>query len=281
MIYIVVPTYNRVKTCNDFVNNLYSQTYQDYHLILVDHGKTKTKITGEKITTIESDVNGWAKAVNIGLRYILKLKELSDDDLVLMINDDVTIPKDYFERIIQSHLEKPDAILGTCCIDKNTNKTLRVAIKLNRKKAKHVYLYQKINVDEIKDNYIESDVLTGKGTIIPVSVLKKIGLYNEERLPHYKADHELIWRAKKMGYPVYTSKKMRLYTLSDQKTANGKEPFLKTVKFLYFDMRSTINIRDCYRYAMLAYKWPYSWYFFILNFLRNTIGMLIDYFRTK
>lgn len=281
MIYIVVPTYNRVDTCNAFIKYLQSQTYQDYYLVLVDHGKTKTGISGEKITVIESDVNGWARAINIGLNHILSLDNVKDDDLILIINDDVILPNDYFENIIRSTQEKPNSILGTCCIDKNTNLTLRVAIKLNKFKAKHIYLYQNIDVDTIEKDYIESDVLTGKGTIIPVSILKKIGVYYEEMLPHYKADHELIWRAKQMGYPVFASTKMRLFTLSDQKTANGKESFIQTVKFLFFDMRSTINVRDWYRYAKLAYKWPYSWYFFVLNFIRNTLGMIVDYIRTK
>lgn len=279
MIYIVVPTYNRVETCLHFVEDLNRQTYQDYHLVLVDHGKTKTGIEGEKITRIESDVNGWARAINVGLRHILSVS--NEKDSVLIINDDVLLPTDYLFNISESIKEKPGAILGTCCIDQNTKKNLRVAIVLNRLKAKHIYLYQKKTEDELPDGFLESDVLTGKGTVIPVQVLKKIGIYAEDKLPHYKADHELIWRAKNAGVPVYASTIMRLYTLSDQKKASGKEPFFQTVKFMYTDMRSTLRVRDWWNYAVLAYPKPYALYFFCVNFLRNTAGMIIDYIRSR
>lgn len=279
MIYIVVPTYNRINTCLHFVSDLEKQTYQDYHLVLVDHGKIKTGIEGVKITRIESDVNGWARAINVGLSYVLSVA--GEKDVVLIINDDVLLPDDYLCNISESIKEKPGAILGTCCVDQNTKKNLRVSIILNRLKAKHIYHYQNMLETELPVGYLESDVLTGKGTVIPISVLNKIGIYAEEKLPHYKADHELIWRAKKAGIQVYTSTRMKLYTLSNQKKASGKEPFGQTVKFMYFDMRSTIRVRDWWNYAMLAYSKPYALYFFCLNFMRNTVGMIIDYVRTR
>lgn len=279
MIYIVVPTYNRIKICLNFVSDLEKQTYQDYHLVLVDHGKMKTGIAGGKITRIESDVNGWARAINIGLRYVLSVA--NEKDVVLIINDDVLLPDDYLYNISESIKEKNGAILGTCCIDQNTKKSLRVSIILNRLKAKHIYCYKSMLETELPVGYLESDVLTGKGTVIPISVLNKIGTYAEEKLPHYKADHELIWRAKKTGIQVYASTYMKLYTLSDQKKPSGKEPFGQTLKFMYFNMRSTIRVRDWWNYAMLAYSKPYALYFFFLNFMRNTVGMIIDYIRTR
>ena len=282
MIYIVVPTFNRVEICHHFIEDLRKQTYQDYYLVLVDHGKRKADVADtDKIKVLNSDVNGWAKAVNIGLRYILDNIVTQENDHILIINDDVILPIDYLESIVVSCEQKPKAILGTCCIDRNTKKTLRVAIKLNKVKAKHLYLYQNIDENDLPTGYIESDVLTGKGTVIPISIIKDIGIYNEEKLPHYKADHELIWRAKKAGYDVYASTAMKLYTFSDQKTASGKESLKQTIKFFYFDMRSTIKIKDWWNYAVLAYSKPYAIYFFLLNFARNTAGMMIEYIRTR
>ena len=279
MIYIVVPTYNRVEICKHFISDLRKQSFQDFHLVLVDHGKIKTGIEGEKIARIESDVNGWARAVNVGLRFVLE--KASEKDSVLIINDDVILTEDYLWNINESVREKPGAILGTCCIDQNTKKNLRVAIRLNRIKAKHIYLYQKRTEDELPNGYIESDVLTGKGTVIPIEVLKKVGIYAEEKLPHYKADHELIWRAKKAGVLVYASTRMRLYTLSDQKKASGNDPLWQTLKFMFTDMRSILRVRDWWCYANLAYSKPYALYFFAVNFLRNTIFMMVDYIRTR
>ena len=280
MLYIVVPTYKREAVCRHFINDLYSQTNQNYHLVLVDHGRNRVDINDTNITLLHSDVNGWARAVNVGLRHVLMVCNKSKD-YVLIINDDVILSDNYIQSIYDSIAEKPNAVLGTCCIDQNKNLTLRVAIRLSRLKAKHIYLYQNIAPSKIRDEYIDSDVLTGKGTVFPLSILDKIGIYNEEKLPHYKADHELVWRARKSGFKVYASTKMQLRTLSDQKTASGKERFLSNVRFLYFDMRSTMRIKDLWNYSILAYKFPFSLYFFIMNFLYNNIGIFITYFKTR
>lgn len=284
MLYIVVPTYNRVEICKRFIDDLSRQTFQGYKLVLVDHGRIKVQIENEiephKIKLITSDVNGWARAVNIGLRYVLK-DSIDINDHVLIINDDVILSKQYLTTVDESIKEKPLAVLGTCCVDKIKKVTLRVSIKLSKLQAKHIYCYQYINPQELPQGFIESDVLTGKGTVFPVRILRKIGIYAEDKLPHYKADHELVWRAKKKGFEVFLSTKMQLLTLSDQKTANGKESLISTFKFLYFDLRSTMKLKDWWNYARLAYSLPYAIYFFIMNFLRNTIDILITYYRTK
>lgn len=282
MIYIVVPTFNRPKTCLHFVKDLYTQSFTDYLLVLVDHGSQKVAgLVDDKIIHLFSDVNGWARAVNVGLRYVLS--RAGKGDSVLIINDDVLLEDDYLESVSCAHQMCPDAVLGTCCIDQRTNMTLRVAIRLHRLKAKHLYLYQNKDASFLDSlpAFIDSDVLTGKGTVFPVPVLLEVGIYNEEKLPHYKADHELVWRAKKKGYGVYACTRMRLRTLSDQKRADGKEPFLKTVKFLFFDMRSTMRLKDWWNYARLAYSFPYALYFFMMNFIYNTVAMIITYIRTR
>lgn len=284
MLYIVVPTYNRIEICKHFLKDLSHQTYQDFKLVLVDHGKNKVNLNNEldpnKIKLIISDVNGWARAVNVGLRYILEDSH-NINDHVLIINDDIILSNDYLAKVAESITEKPDAVLGTCCIDKNKNLTLRVSIKLNRLKAQHIYCYQYINPDQLPLGYIDSDVLTGKGTVFPVEMLRKIGIYAEDKLPHYKADHELVWRAKKNGYDVFSSTKMQLLTLSDQKTANGKESLWETFRFQYFDFRSVLKIKDWWNYAKLAYSFPYAIYFFVMNFLRNNVHILVTYYRTR
>ena len=79
----------RINGFNILFMYLNQQVFNGYTLVLVDHGQKKTGIKdSEKIKVIFSDVNGWAKAVNVGLRYVLN-QDLQDDDCVLIINDDV------------------------------------------------------------------------------------------------------------------------------------------------------------------------------------------------
>lgn len=281
MIYIVVPTFNRVEICNQFIEYLNQQVFNGYTLVLVDHGQKKTGIKdSEKIKVIFSDVNGWAKAVNVGLRYVLN-QDLQDDDCVLIINDDVVLREDYLKKVNDIVKEKPKSIVGSCCIDKRNNKILRASIVLNKYKALYIYHYQGLDASVLSSDYIESDVLTGKGTIIPINILKEIGIYEEEKLPHYKADHELVLRAKKRGFDVIVAPELKVYTLSDQREPKADDTIKDLFKFFYFDMLSTIRIKDWWYFAILSYPFSYAIYFFLINFIRNTMGMLYMYWKRR
>lgn len=281
MIYIVVPTYNREVICKKFVAMLEKQTFQDYKLILVDHGKHKVDLyENEKIKVIKSDVNGWARAVNVGLKYILTISQ-NVDDIVLVINDDVYLENNYLSKIEECINEKPNSIIGTCCINKKNNKTLRVSIKIDKIKAKNIYLYKGIDFNSIPDGYLESELLTGKGVVIPVDVFKCIGLYNEEKLPHYKADHELIWRAKKSGISVYVTNKLILYTYADQKRVKSTETYLENMKKMFFSMTSTYNLKDLVNYSFVSFDNIYAIYYILLNFFRYILFNTADYFKAK
>lgn len=124
-------------------------------------------------------------------------------------------------------------------------------------------------------------MLTGKGVVIPVDVFKCIGLYNEEKLPHYKADHELIWRAKKSGISVYVTNKLILYTYADQKRVKSTETYLENMKKMFFSMTSTYNLKDLVNYSFVSFDNIYAIYYILLNFFRYILFNTADYFKAK
>lgn len=281
MLYILVPTYNRVDVCKSFIRQVYEQTDTHFKLIIVDHGQEKVKIDDENIVFIESDVNGWARAVNVGLRYILRNADDIDSSYVLVINDDVELPVDYIERIKRSINENPSSVIGSYCIDINDNKILRGSIKLNKLKAKFMYADKNKTLDQIENKIKDSHVLTGKGVVFPCSLLSKYGIYAEEKLPHYKADHELVWRMHKKGVNVIVSKEMYLYTVSDQMSVDIKMSLLKNYRKLFFKMTSIYNLKDLFKYSILSFGYFYGIYFFVRNFFRYVLFILLKYVRTN
>lgn len=54
-----------------------------------------------------------------------------------------------------------------------------------------------VNNDEKLSEFYGTDSLSGKGVLIPVYVIKKIGNYRWEKLPHYYGDIEYTIREKK------------------------------------------------------------------------------------
>jgi GT2 family glycosyltransferase len=47
-------------------------------------------------------------------------------------------------------------------------------------------------------------IVGGRGAVLPAEVLARNGLFDEECLPHYGADHDFYLRARKRGIALYT-----------------------------------------------------------------------------
>ena len=46
-------------------------------------------------------------------------------------------------------------------------------------------------------DYVQSDLLTGRGTLIPITAFKTYGVYDAGRFPHYAADEDFSLTCKK------------------------------------------------------------------------------------
>lgn len=282
MLYIVVPTYDREKIFYDFIRQLEMQTVKDYRLIVVDHGLKKTNYRNEQTVVIESSVNGWTYAINLGIRYVLEKEDVSIEDHIMVINDDVLMENDYLEMTLKAISENPNSCIGSCCYDWNTLETLHVNMIFNKLKASFEYHNKGIALKELKFPYYASDVLKGRGTVWPIKVLKEIGIYNEKKLPHYRADHELAWRAKRSGYNVCVSKNMVLGAVLDSPHKIDKEKGVwENYNNIFKNMISVKNTKDLWNYAFCSFGIPYALYFFGVNWLRYHIFFIVDYMKEK
>lgn len=99
---IIVPVYIPDEECamkNDrFFRSLQEHTQMHYQLIVVDNGSKAGRLAGPGIPPLDILVNkpqpiGYARAVNIGLA-------LADCDLVVVVNNDITLVPGWLEGMI-------------------------------------------------------------------------------------------------------------------------------------------------------------------------------------
>lgn len=277
MLYIVVPTFNRKEIFMKFINQMKAQKNQNWKLIVVDHGINKTKYREEKATVIESNINGWSYAVNIGLRYILNELNAKNDDHIMLINDDVLIEEDFIDIAYKIIREKPFSCIGSVCYDWNSKLTLHVNMTLNKIRADYEYRNKSIHLNKIKDEFYNSDVLKGRGTIYPVEVFRKLGLINEKKLPMYRADHEMACRAKLNGYEVCVYGKWTVGAVLDSpKRIDFRLSFKENYNNLFKSMLSVQNTKDLWNYSHCCFSLPYGVYYYLVNWLRtHTIFVLL------
>lgn len=225
---IIVPVHNRVEFTKKFIKCLKNNSYKEWTLFIVDDGSTdgtdkmlehvSVKIDPEAqvamdvmaIYRLKGDGNWWwTKSVN----RVVKIALRSGAQLILTQNNDVEIPADYLECMMEAHHIKPNAIITAPIFDLNTGVCLPYGGGVRR----DWIMAKDIKLPEIKaDDIISSGNKTGnkneiwrelthcggRGCLIPAEVFREIGLYDEKKLPQYQADDDITFRAANHGFPI-------------------------------------------------------------------------------
>ena len=265
-IYIVVPVYNRKAFTRSFLECLARQTFRQFVTIVVDDGSSDG--TGEMIKRDFTDVRllrgdgnlWWTGAINMGLEHALALA--SDGDAVLIINDDLEIDPGYLETLHGVSAANPRTLIGSVVVDiERPDLIADGGWTVNWWTAKFRKVNENRSLSEFPPGYA-SDVsmLTGWGTLVPVEVFRRIGLYDSKHFQQC-GDTELTVRAKNAGYRLIVS--------------------YQAIVKLHVNASDTVNVSGCYsvkdlkRYffgiksnCRLKYRW-----FFNVNTARNPLAL--------
>lgn len=267
-IYILLPVHNRREITLRFVESLLGQTYEKYHLILIDDGSTDgteqmVRERVKKLTVIKGTGDWWwAGALQQGLN-ILKSQGMSPSDIVLIINDDTEFDDNFLETGVALLKGKARTLLLAHCYDRATRKFDNAGIHLNWRhfKIEHAGTQERINC------------LSTRGLFMLAADLFEIGGFYPRLLPHYLSDYEFTHRAFNMGMKLITDPKLYLWTVDNSAGNRGPESEpLKAFLTKYFSKRSASNPLYWSSFIALACPWPWkvSWW------LRIWKGALID-----
>jgi GT2 family glycosyltransferase len=207
-VYIVFPVHNRIEETKAFLASLARQTVDDYRLVICDDGSTDgtadyiAKHYPDVIVVAGTGQLWWTAGINRCVRYVLSHCE--DSDYILTLNNDTTLPADYIRQKLERAGQYPDTIIGSLCVyADNENMIETSGYVMNFKKCRGERLTRPGEIrGERHRGVAEVTHLPGKGVLLPVRVFRDIGLYDEENLPQYHADTDLVLRAHKAGYKV-------------------------------------------------------------------------------
>lgn len=211
MIYIIIPVFNRWHYTNACLQSLVKQTYTAYKIIVVDHGSTdntsqhiKNNYPNVLVLTGNSSM-WWAAATNLGVKKAMELST-SANDLVLTLNNDLEVSENYLNALLKTYENNQPCFVGSTSVNINQpNHVVYVGTYWNSFTAKYTspievkFPYQKL-VDS--NQFLPSDMLTGRGTLIPLKAFNDLGLYDVQNFPHYMADEDFALRGKKAGYKI-------------------------------------------------------------------------------
>lgn len=286
MIYIIIPVFNRKALTRGCLKSIEKQRFRDFCTIVVDDGSTDgtAQMIRDEFPTVEvvrGDGNlWWTGATNLGINYLKDSGRLVKDDFVLTLNNDLEVDDDYLEKIARYSGVYPHAILGSVSVDIARGDWMdfcgvswnQVTAKYKLKAKRYSNSYQQLfNKKQVED----SDLLLGRGTLVPTRVFDEIGLYDFENFPHYAADEDFTLRAKRKGWKLLIPTDVIVRSYINETGANLEAVSLSRDYFrrLFFSMRSPLNITTRYRWAMKNTRLKFL--YFVIEYLRIVVSLLL------
>lgn len=278
MIFIVIPVYNRWEFTKDCLDSLFVQSYKEYKVIVVDHGSTDDTTDNIKkfydwVILLKGDSSlWWSGAVNLGVRYALE----RGANYILTLNNDLTVEKDYIKTMIDCAELDDKVLVGSVSLNIDSREQVAFAgVKWSRFTARYSpAVLLKLPYSELKKSHqtISTDLLPGRGTLIPTSVFHRIGLFDDHLFPHYGADEDFSLRARKAGYALKVNVAAVVYSHVNEtglkSGTNNKSNIIQSLT----SIRSPLKLKTRWAWARRHGHIPLL--YFILDLTRITKSLI-------
>ena len=237
-IHILLPVHDRKEETNKFIKNLKQQTYENYHLVLIDDGSTDG--TAEmalaelpQTTVIKGQGKWWwGGSLHQGYKW-LKEHKLPINDIVLIINDDVTFEPDFLQKAVALLSANPRTLFLAKSYSQETGEFLDGGTHVDLK-----YL----RFEQNPEDGSKINCLSTRGLFFKVGDFLEIGGFHPVLVPHYGSDYEFTLRAHRKGFALKVPDELKVYL--NEKTSwaqdRAQEPLWNFLK-LFFSKRQPCN----------------------------------------
>ncbi len=254
--YLIVPVHNRKTITISFLHKLKRQTIKNYITVVIDDGSKDG--TGKEIIKRFPDIRlikgdgswWWSKSINKGCEYAIR----NGAKNVILLNDDTRFDEDYLEKLLEHGKNNPESVIGSILLtDEQKPKVFFSGsyksgwvIKTKKRHLKRFQPYNKHLTTGLKPS-IE---MTGSGLLIPTSVFKIVGFFDDQVFPQYWADLDFVRRANRKGISTYICFDTATYTniaCTGKGASFVKQPF-GGFFMAFFNKYSRNNILQTFRF---------------------------------
>ena len=270
-VFVVIPVFNRLKFTLSCLGCLRAQTYPALRIIVVDGGSTDGTVATLRCEHPEVEVlEGerelwWAGAMHLGIERVLA-ESRNDADMLLMMNNDTSIEPSYVETLVRVSRETGAAVGGLIVDSHDPSRVLDAGEFIDWQ----TYSFPvKTSVKPGETLCDRVDVLPGRGSLVPLRMIRVSGNLDCKAFPHYIADYEFFARLRRHGFPLVVTYEARIAAHIEE---TGIMPTRRSLTLrqawdILFSRKSMQNVRDHLRFiercappeAVASLKFRFLW----------------------
>jgi len=283
-IFVVVPCFNRKDVTLTCLEYLAAQTRGPDLVVVADGGSsdgTPEAVLAAHPNTVvlrAPEEYWWAGSMAQGIDHVLSLTP-DDDDLLLMMNDDTVLPPDYIE-VMARVCRREWAAVGAVVVDAE-RPSLVLSAGVNIDWPRYGFPVRK---DPPPPGTLrEVDVLPGRGSILPIAMIRAAGNVDYRHFPHYVADYDFFLRVAKAGFRLGVTGDTWIasHTKMTGIVASARPTGWKAAWQQAFSRRSMVNLGDHCRFVLRhAPGWALKLRL-VTMIVRHRLKMMFDFRRDQ
>ena len=257
IVFVVIPVFNRLALTRKCIHLLLRQTYRPIRIIVADGGSTdetpaaiRREFLAVTVLTSSREL-WWAGAMAMGVEYVLRISA-DAGDFILMMNNDTEFDENYVATLVRVSQQR-NAAVGALTVDARDPGSILDAGEFVDWWSYSFPVKTEVQPGEVFFDGV--DVLPGRGSLVPISIVRQVGNIDSERFPHYIADYEYFARVKRHGFRLGVTYETTLKsdpTTTGMAARAGENRSLWQSAKLLLSRRSMNNFLDHYRFIGAA-----------------------------
>lgn len=251
-VFVVIPVFNRWKHTEACLVALQAQSYHPIKVIVVDGGSTdgtpKLLRDGWPTVTVIDGVGElwWAGAMWHGINFVL-CQDPAEDGFLLMMNNDTLVEPRYIDTLVRTSQTTGAAVGGLIVDSQDVSHILDAGEFIDWRNYEFTV---KTTVMPGEKSCGDVDVLPGRGSLVPLRMIRSVGNVDADTFPHYIADYEFFCRLKSRGFSLLVTYEAQVLSYVEE---TGIAPTKQLRSFpqmweVLFSRRSMSNCRDHWRF---------------------------------
>lgn len=275
MIYILVPTFERVEETKSFLISLQESIKIDYLVLIIDDHpdnvmpKEIKENKNIKILTPKNEL-WWVGSINLGIKTLFEEYHLNDEDIIVFANNDMIINQNSFDVLYKELHKDKNQIVHPRTFDQDNMEVSSGA------KILSLFPYITKHPKDFSEDKIEIDMGTARFLCMRGSTLKKVGFINNKLL-QYLGDNDFTLTAKRK-YSISTYILRDAICILDDTQTGIKNTNIKNIKELwesFFSIKSPNNLKYRYRFFKGHFNTLFSFFITLSMTLNSVIKFLI------